>query len=91
MIAFFVLTKSQHPVGDGSHRTGIAVNGNPVALKKLADFGGREFVSLMISHKNKSRSYIQSLEVFFCESGGDVQQTAKAKKYAKACIYIYGI
>ena len=57
MIAFFVLTKGEHPFGDGSDRMGNIVKGNPVALKKLADRNARKFVSWLISNKIENRPY----------------------------------
>ena len=57
MIAFFVLTKGDHPFGDGSDRMRNNVNRNPVALKKLADRNARTFVSWLISNKIDNRPY----------------------------------
>ena len=57
MIAFFVLTKGEHPFGDGSARMTNIAKGNPVALKKLGDRTARTFVSSLISKKVKDRPY----------------------------------
>ena len=57
MIAFFVLTNSEHPFGDGSDRMRNIVNRNPVALKKLADRNARKFLSWLISNKIDNRPY----------------------------------
>ena len=57
MIGFFVLTKGEHPFGDGSDRMRNIVNGNPVALNKLADRNARKFVSWLISNKIENRPY----------------------------------
>ena len=57
MIGFFVLTKGEHPFGDGSDRMRNIVNRNPVALKKLADRNARKFVSWLISNKIDNRPY----------------------------------
>ena len=52
MIAFLVLTKGQHPFGDGSDRMRNIVNGNPVALNKLADRNAVTFVSWLIKQRD---------------------------------------
>ena len=57
MIAFFVLTKGEHPFGDGSDRMGNIVNGNPVALNKLADRNAVTFVSCLINKEIQNRPY----------------------------------
>ena len=57
MIAFFVLTKGEHPFGDGSDRMRNIVNGNPIALNKLSDPNAGTFVSWLISNKIDYRPY----------------------------------
>lgn len=57
MIAFFVLTKGEHPFGDGSARMTNIAKGNPIALKKLEDRTARTFVSSLINHKVNNRPY----------------------------------
>ena len=57
MIAFFVLTKGEHPFGEGSDRMRNILKGNPVLLKKLADRSARTFVAWLISNKIKNRPY----------------------------------
>ena len=57
MIAFFVLTKGEHPFGDGSDRMTNIVNGNPVALNKLADRNAVTFVSWLINKDIQNRPY----------------------------------
>ena len=57
MIAFFVLTKGEHPFGNGSDRMRNIVNGNLVALNKLADRNGVTFVSWLINKKIQNRPY----------------------------------
>ena len=58
MIAFFVLTKGEHPFGDGSDRMRNIVNGDPVALNKLADRNAETFVSWLINKKIENRPYV---------------------------------
>ena len=57
MIAFFILTKGEHPFGSSLDRMQNIFNGNPVNVKKLDDRGARKFVSLLISHKIDDRPY----------------------------------
>ena len=57
MIGFFVLTKGEHPFGDGSDRMRNIVNGNPVALNKLADRNAGTFVSWLINKEIQNRPY----------------------------------
>ena len=57
MIAFFVLTKGEHPFGDGSDRMRNIVNGNPVALNKLGDRNAVIFVSWLINKEIQNRPY----------------------------------
>ena len=57
MIAFFVLTKGEHPFGDGSYRIGNILEGNPVALGKLDDRKARKFISFLISNQVEDRPY----------------------------------
>ena len=56
-IAFFVLTKGGHPFGDEFERMGNILNGNPVALEKLANRNARTFVSWLISKEIQNRPY----------------------------------
>ena len=73
MIAFFVLTKGEHPFGDGSDRMRNIVNGNPIALNKLADRNAVTFVSLLINkeiqnrphaHEALSHSFMDQVEAY---------------------------
>ena len=57
MIAFFLLTKGEHPFGPSLSRMRNIVDGNPVNLKKLEDRNARKFVSKLISHKIDDRPY----------------------------------
>ena len=57
MIAFFVLTKGEHPFGDGSDRMRNIVSGSPVALNKLADRNAGTFVSWLINKEIQNRPY----------------------------------
>ena len=57
MMAFFVLTKGEHPFGEGSDRMRNILKGNPVLLKKLTDRSARTFVAWLISNKIKNRPF----------------------------------
>ena len=57
MIAFFVLTKGEHPFGEKSDRMRNILKGNAVSLKKLSHRNARKFVSLLISNKIENRPY----------------------------------
>jgi serine/threonine-protein kinase/endoribonuclease IRE1 len=57
MIAFFILTKGDHPFGSFLVRMKNIFNGNPVNVKNLDDRSARKFVSWLISHKIDSRPY----------------------------------
>ena len=64
MIAFYILTKGEHPFGCYQHdRMGNIVAGNPVNLDILEDLEARDFISWLISHNIDDRPYVdQALE-----------------------------
>ena len=58
MLAFFVLTKGEHPFGGLSHeRMANILKGNPVNLGKLGNLQAREFVAWLIRHIINDRPY----------------------------------
>ncbi len=58
MIAFFVLTKGEHPFdGLPDERMTNILKGNPVNLDKLNNLEGREFVAWLIRHNINERPY----------------------------------
>ncbi|XP_028417224.1 uncharacterized protein LOC114541508 [Dendronephthya gigantea] len=57
MIAFFVLTKGEHPFGSSFDRMRNISEGNSVSLKKLDDLEAQKFVSWLINHKIDRRPY----------------------------------
>ncbi len=58
MIAFFVLTKGEHPFGGLSHELmSNILEGNPVNLDKLENHQAREFVAWLIRHQIGERPY----------------------------------
>ena len=69
MIAFFILTKGEHPFGPPHKRMTNILEGNPVDLKeKLHDPKAQDFVSWLIKHKIDDRPYAdEALEDSFVE------------------------
>ncbi|XP_028395460.1 serine/threonine-protein kinase 24-like [Dendronephthya gigantea] len=57
MIAFYVLTKGEHPFGSELERMKNILEDNPVNLEKLGNRRARRFVSWLISHKIDDRPY----------------------------------
>ncbi|XP_028395339.1 serine/threonine-protein kinase TNNI3K-like [Dendronephthya gigantea] len=57
MIAFYVLTKGEHPFGSTLDRMKNILEDNPVNLEKLGDREARRFVSWLINHKIDDRPY----------------------------------
>ena len=57
MVAFFVLTKGEHPFGNVWERMANILNGNPVGLKKLVDNNAQTFVSLLVNKEVQERPY----------------------------------
>ncbi|XP_028413606.1 uncharacterized protein LOC114536444 [Dendronephthya gigantea] len=57
MIAFFILTKGEHPFGSSLDRMGNIMKGDVVNAKKLTDPNARKFVSWLINHRIDDRPY----------------------------------
>ncbi|XP_028411486.1 uncharacterized protein LOC114534138 isoform X1 [Dendronephthya gigantea] len=57
MIAFYVLTKGEHPFGSELDRMKNILEDNPVNLEKLSNDIARRFVSWLISHKIDDRPH----------------------------------
>ena len=57
MIAFFVLTKGEHPFGSTLDRMKNILKGNSVNLKTLSNRDARKFVSWLINNKIADRPY----------------------------------
>ena len=57
MIAYFILSKGEHPFGPSYDRMSNILNGYPVYLEKLSDADGREFIAMLIKHKITDRPY----------------------------------
>ena len=59
MIAFFILTKGQHPFGDYVHdRMANILKGNAVNLHILEDLEARDFILRLIHHNIDDRPYV---------------------------------
>ncbi|XP_028414774.1 serine/threonine-protein kinase TNNI3K-like [Dendronephthya gigantea] len=70
MIAFFILTKGEHPFGSSLHQMKNISEGNQVNIKKLGDRKARKFVSWLINHKIEDRPYAhQALTDSFVNTG----------------------
>ena len=57
MIAYFILSKGEHPFGPPHDRMSNILKGNPVFLEKLSDLDGQKFIAKMIRHKITDRPY----------------------------------
>ena len=55
MIAFYILTKGEHPFGEGPDRERNLLDGNPVYLDNLEDLAAKDLISWMLSHDPKKR------------------------------------
>ena len=63
MIAFFIMTKGEHPFGVNNERMRNIEKGQPVNLHKLEDLVARDFISWLIRHNIDNRPYVdQALE-----------------------------
>ncbi|XP_028409493.1 serine/threonine-protein kinase 24-like [Dendronephthya gigantea] len=72
MIAFFILTKGEHPFGSELDRMKNILENNPVNLEKLGDRPARRFVSWLINHKIDDRPYAHETlrDIFFATPQG---------------------
>ncbi|XP_028395457.1 serine/threonine-protein kinase 24-like [Dendronephthya gigantea] len=70
MIAFYVLTKGEHPFGSELDRMKNISEDNPVNLEKLGDREARRFVSWLINHKIDDRPYAHEAlrDFLFCNT-----------------------
>ena len=50
MIAFFILSKGEHPFGDDLSQMTNILAGNPVNLENFEDLEAKDFISLLIRH-----------------------------------------
>ncbi len=88
MVAFYILTKGQHPYGDRPDRLRKLIDGKPVNLDMVKDTSAKDLISWMLSHDPKDRPsaeealkhpYLQSKKKQFemlCKMGN--QQEIKA-------------
>ena len=55
MVAFYTVTKGEHPFGEEPDRDRNLRNGDPVYLNKLEDPAVKDLISWMLSHDSKER------------------------------------
>ena len=55
MVAFYTLTKGEHPFGKEADRQRNLFDGNPVYLNNLEDPAAKDFISWMLKHDPKDR------------------------------------
>ena len=55
MVAFYILTKGEHPFGEKHHRQSNLLDGNPVNLVNLKDSAAKDLISWMLCHDRKER------------------------------------
>ncbi len=87
-MAFYIVTKGEHPFGEKRYRLDNLLEGKPVGLNSLKDPAAKDFISWMLSHDPKDRPsaeealkhpYLQSKKQQFemlCKVGN--QQEIKA-------------
>ena len=81
MIAFFILSKGKHPLGDSMHdRMANILKGDPVNLHILDNVEARDFISWLIRHKINDRPYThQALENPFMIRVENYERPSKPK------------
>ena len=63
IVAFYIVTKGEHPFGEEPDRQRNLIDGNPVYLSKLKDPAAIDLISWMLSHEPKDRpSAVQALK-----------------------------
>ncbi len=55
MVAFYIMTKGDHPFGELADRERNLLNGKPVGLEKLKDPAAKDLITWMLSHDPKHR------------------------------------
>ncbi len=85
MMAFFILTRGDHPFGSSSvDRMRNILNGQPVNLAKLVNVSGRQFVEWLICHNISDRPYAnEALRHSFMEQVAEIEMLPKLIKHRK--------
>ena len=55
MVAFYILSKGQHPFGGKADRLRNLLNGKPVGLDKLKNDPAKDLISWMLNHNPEDR------------------------------------
>ncbi len=55
MVAFYIVTKGEHPFGEEPDRLCNLLDGKPVGLDNLEDPGAKDLISWMLSNDPKNR------------------------------------
>ena len=55
MVAFYIITKGEHPFGEEPDRQRNLLDGNPVYLDKLEDPAAKDLISWMLKHDPEDR------------------------------------
>ncbi len=55
MVAFYIVTKGEHPFGEEPDRLRNLLDGKPVGLDNLEDPGAKDLISWMLSNDPKNR------------------------------------
>ncbi len=82
MMAFFILTRGDHPFGSSSVEcmTNI-LKGQPVNLDNLVNFAARQFVEWLISHNINDRPYAhEALRHSFMDEIEEFQNLPKLER-----------
>jgi hypothetical protein len=61
-VAFYIVTKGEHPFGKERYRLGNLLDGNPVGLSTLKDLVLKDLLSWMLSHDPNEKSEIRNLK-----------------------------
>ena len=70
MVAFYTVTKGEHPFGEEPDRDRNLRNGDPVYLHKLKDPAVKDLISWMLSHDSKETESRGSVKTSLSSANG---------------------